>query len=326
MKRIFFVFMFCMIPLTNLLATDHPGFYVQGRHLYDKCGEKVVLRGINKMIIWRDKDGDPSFKEIAKTGANVARIVWTTKGKPAELDTVIARCWENKMIPIIECHDATGDWSKLGLVIQYWIDPQIVRVIQKHQDYLLLNIANECGNDVPADTFRLGYQQAILKMRDAGIHVPLIIDASVWGHEIDMLQSQGPALIVSDPDHNLMFSIHMWWPLMWGFDAQRVIDELQESVDLDLPLIVGEFGNQWDESEQGAIPYKTILRECQKHDIGWLAWSWGPGNNPQTFLDMTTDGNFDSLYGWGKEVAITDSFSIANTSIKSKFIKNGRCD
>src|SRR5215213_10089521 len=55
-----------------------PGFYVQGRHLYDKTGEKVILYGVNKMIYWMDIDGIPSYAEIAKTGANAVRIQWLT--------------------------------------------------------------------------------------------------------------------------------------------------------------------------------------------------------------------------------------------------------
>lgn len=28
-----------------------PGFYVSGRFLYDKCGNQVVLRGVNEMTV-----------------------------------------------------------------------------------------------------------------------------------------------------------------------------------------------------------------------------------------------------------------------------------
>ena len=51
----------------------------------------------------------------------------------------------------------------------------------------------------------------IRRMRAAGIHVPLIIDASGYGQDINGLQENGPYLIEADPDRNLMFSIHMWW-------------------------------------------------------------------------------------------------------------------
>jgi mannan endo-1,4-beta-mannosidase len=60
----------------------------------------------------------------------------------------------------------------------------------------------------------------------------------------------------------------------------------------------------------------TIIEECRKHQIGWLPWSWGPGNRPQTRLDMTEDGWADTLFGWGRKVALTSPFSIKNTSRK----------
>jgi hypothetical protein len=295
-------------------ATDtvYPGFRVEGRFLYDNLGEKVILYGINKMIVWTDKDGIPSYSEIAKTGANCVRIVWSLDESAADLDTAINNCRSENMIPIIELHNATGDWSKLPSLVDYWVRPDIVEVIQKHQEYLLVNIGNEVGNDVSEADFKAGYESAVSEMREAGIHVPLIIDASRYGQNIDILQSCGPYLIEADPDNNLMFSVHMWWPTVWGYTAQRVIDELEESVTMNLPLVVGEFGEGWDETESGQIPYKTIIEHCYKNQIGYLPWSWGPGNNPQTFLDMTTDGTYDTLNGWGLEVAVTDPYSIQN--------------
>src|SRR5690606_35051972 len=52
-------------------------FFVDGRFLYDGCGEKVVLQSVNEMIVWSpQRDGLPEFVEIARTGANAVRIVW----------------------------------------------------------------------------------------------------------------------------------------------------------------------------------------------------------------------------------------------------------
>ncbi len=180
----------------NPADADAGGFHVLGRHLYDRCGEPVVLRGVNKMIIWTD---------------------------------------------------------------------------------------------------------------------------------IDVLQAEGPALIAADPDHNLVFSIHMWWPRLWGYTAQTVIDELAESAAMDLPPIIGEFGNQWDRSIFGGIPYLTILEQTHLQGVGMFPWEWGPGNNPQTWLDMTVDGTYDTLFGWGLEVAVSDEFSIANTAVRPDSMVTGRC-
>jgi hypothetical protein len=305
-------------------AAELPGFKVAGRFLYDKCGEKVILRGINKMTVWTDIDG-ASFPEIAKTGANSVRIVWVTTGDIEKFDSAISKCRQNKMIPMVELHDATGEWSKLSMCVDWWIKPEVVSVIQKHEEYLLINIANECGQTVTDADFKAGYTDAITKMRAAGIHVPLIIDAAKYGQDINILQATGPDLITADPDHNILLSVHMWWPVEWGYSDQVITDEINQSVKMNLPLIVGEFAHSGVGCET-TINYKHILSECQKNEIGWLAWEWGPGNSDCTEMDMTTDSKFETLRNWGLEVAVTDLNSIKNTSVIPKFMQTGICE
>ncbi|NLD99725.1 MAG: cellulase family glycosylhydrolase, partial [Fibrobacter sp.] len=306
------------------MAADLPGFKVAGRYLYDRCGEKVILRGINKMIVWTDLNGT-SFPEIAKTGANCVRIVWVKTGALDKFDAAITKCRENKMIPIVELHDGTGVWDSLPGLVNWWVKPEVISIIQKHEEYLLVNIGNEVGNQVSVDDFKKGYSDAVKKMREAGIHVPLVIDAAKWGQDIDILQAAGPDIITADPDHNILLSVHMWWPDIYGWNDKKISDEIAQSVQMNLPLIVGEFGNTAANC-QGVINYKLIIEECQKNEIGWLAWSWGPGNSDCATMDMTTDSKFETLRGWGLEVAVTDPNSIKNTSVISKFMQSGLCD
>jgi mannan endo-1,4-beta-mannosidase len=313
---VIFMFLICSKSSVALAATDanHPGFRVEGRFLYDNQGEKTILYGINKMVVWMDKDGEPSFSEIAKTGANCVRIVWTMKdGTAQELDTAITNCRAEHMIPIVELHDATGEINKLSSLVDWWVDPATVNVIKKHQEYLLINIGNEIGDgNVSNDKFKSSYIDAVTRMRTAGIHVPLLIDGSSWGQDINKLQSCGPDIITADPDANLMFSAHLWWPYMYGHTDQEVINELTESANMGLPLVVGEFANQWDQTAQGQIPYKTIMEYCYKLQIGYLIWEWGPGNNPQTFLDMTTDSTLATMQDWAKEMVFDNQYALAN--------------
>ena len=309
---------------THAQTIEHPGFYVQGRHLYDRFGNKVILVGVNKMAIWTDRDGLPAFPEIAKTGANVVRIVWLTEGSSEELDIVISNAHNHQLIPMIDCHDSTGNWQLLTTCVDYWVRADILEVLKKHENYLLINIANEAGKGVVNEwEFRAAYELAIKRMRLAGIHVPLIIDAQGFGQNINDLQKNGPYLIQADPDHNLMFSIHMWWPTAWRGPgvAQMVIDEIAESVEMELPLIVGEFANKGPGCSC-CIPYRTIIEQCQINEIGYLAWSWGPGNGDCAEMDMTEDGAFDTLHGWGLEVAMTSTHSIQAIAIRPDWIVN----
>ena len=87
-----------------------------------------------------------------------------------------------------------------------------------------------------------------------------------------------------------------------------------------LPLIVGEFAAMGLECV-AYIDYGAILDECQRHSIGWLAWSWGQVDNGDCAeMSMTTDGTFgnwrDTSQGrWGEETVVTHANSIQNTSV-----------
>jgi mannan endo-1,4-beta-mannosidase len=193
-------------------SPERNSYYVSGRHLYDPCGEQVVLRGVNEMVIWSPgRDGSPEFSEIAKTGANAVRIVWNETGTAAQLDVAISNAMAAQLLPMVEHHSATGDLSKVPSVVDYWVRDDVVTVLAKHRMHLLLNIANEAGDGtVTADAFIETYATAIERVRATGLQVPLVIDAPSWGQDIDMLQATFATLTAGDPLHNLLFSVHMW--------------------------------------------------------------------------------------------------------------------
>ena len=150
------------------------------------------------MVVWTaGSDGDPEFAEIARTGANAVRIVWTVAdGGAAELDRAIANALAQQLIPIPELHDATGNRSRIPAMVDYWVRADVVAVVRKHERNLIVNIANEAGDgNVSAAQFQSDYQSAVSRMRGAGYHVPLMLDAPQWGQNIDVLQTAGPALI-----------------------------------------------------------------------------------------------------------------------------------
>jgi mannan endo-1,4-beta-mannosidase len=309
----------------------YPGFRVQGRDLYDRCGEKVILRGVNEMVVWSSgKDGVPEFAEIAKTGANVVRIVWTAKdGSPAELDQAIGNAVAAQLIPMIELHDATGDNSKIPMVVDWWVKPEVVAVIKKWQHVLLVNIANEAGaGTVNAAIFEEDYTLAVTRMREAGYHVPLILDAPNWGQNLNILLAGGPAVLAADPDQNLMLSVHMWWN---DPDGARVIKGIADSVASGLPIVIGEFAHHAAyQCTAAPFDYRTMMAEAQANGIGWLVWSWGGVKNNDCAadgpFDMTTDGTFAGLVpGWATEIAVSDPNSIQNTSVRPASMVNGTC-
>jgi mannan endo-1,4-beta-mannosidase len=305
---------------------ERSSFYVEGRSLHDACGERVVLRGVNHPTIFVDRSAR-AFPEIARTGANAVRIFWIARaGVPiGEAETAIGRAEELGMIPILELHDSTCEWN-LEPLLDYWTSPEAVALIERHRRTLIVNIANEAS--APDSDFVSGYSSAIARLRSAGIHVPLMIDANRCGRNYRALLDGGRALLDADPDHNLLFSVHLWDPL----EPAEITAFLERSIELDLPLVIGEFANREPPGCGRPIAYTHLIEEAQRLGIGWLAWSWGddapatPWNSDCAEFDMTRTFAFDSLERWGLEVAVTHPASIANTAVRPRSMTAGRCE
>jgi len=293
-----------------------------GRFLYDACGQKMVLRGVNHMTCWTDwegtpRDGLPMFTEMAKTGANVVRIVWIyTEGTTvAELDRAITNAVANKMIPMIEIHNQTCNWSisVINEVLNWWLKPEVVALVKKHQKYLLVNFANEMGHGgTTVTSFKTEYSRVINAMRQAGIRTPIVIDSSECGQSETMIMAVAKDLIAADPDHNLVFSLHIYWT---DQNAARIQKAVADSVALGIPMIIGEFAHKSVDCTT-PILYKEILSQAQTNQLGYLPWSWDKDNGCAEH-SMTKDNTFSTLWGWALEVAVTDPNSIKNTSIRS---------
>lgn len=327
MKKIIIIFI--SVFLFSVLSADdkvYSCFHTKGKYIYDPTGEKIILRGVNKMIVWTDPDGVPSFSEIAKTGANVVRIVWTIKdGTMDGLDTAITNCIKEKMIPMIELHDATCKWEKelFDKITSYWTDKKMVSIIKKHEKYLFINYGNEIGGwNIPVEEYEKTYIEIIKKMRKAGIRVPIVLDMFKCGQDLTPYLVCGENIVQADPEHNVIFSIHMWWT---DGNPERVKQAFTAAQYVNAPLIVGEFAHA-GVGCSGSIPYQTIIEECDRNEVGWLAWEWGPGNTDCATMDMTKDGTYNTLYGWGKEVAIDSKYSIKNTAKKTKFLQGIKID
>jgi len=324
------VFALSLAALSVVCQAALPGLRTNGRYLEAPTGERIVLKGVNHETVWLNKTGDPDFAEIAKTKANAVRIVWTiANGTPAGLDLAITNCIKQGMIPIVELHDATGDWSKLSTVVDAWVGTYLT-TLKKHEKYVIVNVGNEIGQTVTDANYQAGYNTAVQRMRRAGIRCPILIDASGYGQSYTSISNSANAIIAADSLSNVMFSVHMYWPLKWnGTKAQvetKVRNALDDAIAKNIPLIVGEFAEAFTDAgvvaASDSIPFRTIIAECNKREIGWLPWSWD-GNNPQTDLDMTTNSTYAGLQTWGLEIMVTDSASVQKTAKAIAYVAAG---
>lgn len=292
-------------------GTRSPGFSICGGRLCDGAGHDFVMRGVNVPVVWYPDQALGWLDEIALTGANTVRLVWSTQGSTPVLHDVIARAVALHLVPIVELHDVTGatDAAALSLMAQYYID-ELRDVLLEFEGQLLVNIANEwSGSDA---AYHGAYRDAVDLLRGAGINHTLVIDANGYGQNADILAAEGPSLLVDDPRHNLLFSVHMYQE----FDQpQHMLDVLNGAASTGLPLIVGEFGSPQGlaQGEPGPIPFQVLLEEADRLGIGYLAWVWtGFGNAPGS-MDLSIDGSAAQLTSWGDAV-VNGPSGISQTS------------
>jgi hypothetical protein len=148
---------FNTITTTQPSLTRPPGqistdgyFTAKNGTLYDANGKEFLIRGVNSAHLWFDNhDRDFAYKSllpISRTNTNTVRIVWglNLQGMPVgQLEKIIKRVIELKMIPMIELHDATGSSDVNSLLdCAKWFKDNM-NLFMKYKKYVLINIANE---------------------------------------------------------------------------------------------------------------------------------------------------------------------------------------
>jgi hypothetical protein len=235
------------------------------------------------------------------------RLVWETTATNTQLlrDSV-ERSLQLRMVPMIEMHDVTGGTTADGPVsmARYYTETEAVRqILLDYEDSLLINIANEWSG--ANNIYVQAYTDAINVFRSAGIRHTLVLDSNGFGQNANTVLSQGQALLAADPQHNLLFSVHMYEQFR---NAQTIRDTLQRAATAQVPFIVGEFGFQHgsDNQNQGnpyPIPYDVLLEESERLGFGYLAWSWTGNGGGVEYLDLTArSGSANELSAWGDGV------------------------
>jgi mannan endo-1,4-beta-mannosidase len=304
-------------PPPEAVAAERPegnigtGFFVEDGRLYDRLGNDFVIRGINHPVAWFRNQSEQWMQAIADTGANTVRIVWETadgQGRATPLDllrTAIASAIDKDMIPMVELHDVTGDTTNAGVLAmaQYYARDDVRDILLEFEDYLLVNIANEwSGTD-----FANAYQAVITTLRDAGVNHTLVIDSNGFGQNANTIFQQGPGLLSFDPQHNLLFSVHMYEQFanrQNEANGQRISQALQTAVTSRIPFIVGEFGFQHGDDGTGnprPIPFDVLMSEANRLGIGYIAWSWTGNGDGVEYLDLT-NRQTGAFTDWGTDI------------------------
>lgn len=277
-------------PSYEFTVSDVDGFKVDGTKLLDRCGNEFVMRGVNLAYTWFESSAYTQLEAVADAGANTVRVVLTdgkAYGKAADpADKVMAfanKCKEYGMLTILEVHDETGsnDIADLKDAAKYFAN--MAETLKGTESYIIINIANEWHNDAASTVWRDGYKEAIKIIRDAGLRHCIMVDAGGYGQGAATIHSHGLEVLDSDPENNLIFSIHMYGG---AGNTNKVKSNIDGVINQNLALCIGEFG--WYHSD-GDVDEDLILSYCQEKKVSWLAWSWYGNGSPVEYLDMVKD-------------------------------------
>ncbi|MBK9793059.1 MAG: cellulase family glycosylhydrolase [Sphingobacteriales bacterium] len=338
MKKLFYLI--CFITLFSSCipiggggtpTPNNPTITVKGKHIIAPCGDTLVPKGVNYAVYgWGWNTSENLFPEIAKSGANCVRIVWyKNNSAPAYsnltlLDSALSRCIQQKMIPMLELHDVTcnNDTTAIINTANWFTQTNVKTILLKYQKWLMLNPVNEAGyvmwNSNNETRFRLMYQSIISNLRNAGLNMPLVLDASDCGQHLNLWKSIGTSLQNFDPKHNLIFSAHTYWT-SYANSTTAITNLLNDAATWNIPVVLGEIANKQDDNTGNCIytlDVAAVMQAAHNNNIGYLAWVWTQDNCGAR--QMTTNGNSNTLTGYGNTIINT-----ATTGIK--YAKKPRC-
>ena len=334
--------------------TQNQAFFgTNGNKIVDPCGNEFVMRGVNYSLAddWNFpgnlNNGKELSSQIILANPNTVRIQWYVDyGQPsrpsltlAGLDSVISRFAAANITTVLEIHDFTHihtDTTAFNTqVIGWWTSQLVLNLINKHKSHIFVNVANEYGPAMyPAPNYTLNpnyasqittwvthYKTIITSLRNAGIEVPIIIDAPNYGMDYQTVINNGTVFNNHDPLNKIIMSCHAYW----NSNASEMASIVNQLSALTVPVIFGEVGNV--DFACAPIQMNSLLQACQDKDMGWLAWTWNrdecsvrnmtanqPGNP-----NSTTDGQFSTLTAYGQTIVNNANFGLADHAEKADF-------
>lgn len=269
------------------------GFFTHEGKIYDRNGSEFIARGVNNRHVWFDHNSNRpalnALDNIANFGFNAVRVVWEVdhdrgivpnrRGNLTNdnlLVEIIETAIANDLAPMVELHDFTGRNDPQELLdegVSWWVDR--ADIWNRFEGSLMINIANEFGDYRLARgsarlTFPQVYSDAIAQIRDAGINNTIVIDSFDYGKDYSLITEYGQEIIDSDPQRNVVFSVHFYCG--HGENPNAIAEAFDSITGQGIPLVIGEYGPTHQPC--GDVRDDLIMQEAEAHGVGTYAWAW----------------------------------------------------
>lgn len=311
---------------------------VQNNQLLDSKGKVVLFRAVNVPVYQSGYADDLAVvaSAVKTSGANAVRLVWwgnTADGWTipanaptfytlANLDTAIQTYANLGILPIIELHDVTC-YLAVGLtgggapcndttiftsrITNFWTNPSVVALIKKHQNHLIVDLANEWGSvysSTDEANFTSNYVSAIGSIRSAwskgGVgNLPLMVDAPNGGTDVAAFtdpsatagETNGQLIVAADPLGNTLFSVHSYWAAADGITPTNIDSYMSLIANSNLNFVLGEVGAFADGNCANTVDFQYVLNAAYAQSLGTIAWAWyQDGTCSPDATNLTPDG------------------------------------
>lgn len=325
--------------LLKARVTAQENFYTDGNRIFDPCGHEFIPRGVNYALLddW-DFPGNLNSGELSaqiiQANPNTVRIQWYVDyGQPSrpaysltDLDSVISRFERAGIVSILEMHDVTctDNYNGFQNIINYWTGPAMVALINRHGKSMMLNVANEykqvewtVNANAAFTEYENDYISAIHSIRNAGIRVPIIIDAPDCGISINRLLDAASDFYIEDNLHNIILSDHAYY---YANTETMMSDLADQAANCPIPVIFGEIANIQDATgpcSDTITYYPALLTACQNKSIGWLAWVWT--DDMCNGRRVSSNGMFTGLTAYGNDIVNNTAYGLSGHAPKACF-------
>jgi hypothetical protein len=301
------------------------GLFVLNGKLYDSNGVEFRMRGVNLCHYDSTQYSGPG---IARSNANVVRVGFYLSSIPTSTYTSTMQTYISDkevvvgtmfMVPgtknVLSGDQSTAD---LASTVQNWVSN--FSYYGPMQQHLIIDVANEWGPQ-NSTTWQSAYISAIATLRAAGYTAPIMIDTGGWGQDTGDLLNYAQAVFNSDPQKNVIFSLHVYAGLGAGWTPATLNAfalQLQAlSASVGMAFVFGEFGpgNNVGPSPTMLTP-QQVIGAAEGAGIGWMGWAWddndlanGASSNNSFSMTLAGPGIYNTaadLTTYGQEMVLSN--------------------
>ncbi len=319
------------VPTTGTSSGVPTYYHVSGNSLYDACGERVVVRGIEQFFANPSVFPDGRvIPQIARTGVNTVRVLPYTAlpGEPGQPG------WRGMSVAQIEHLIQLGIKNHMlvdlalagGRSVNIYLRPDVKAMLLKYQKYIVIHARGE-GYQATGAQWAAEAKLVISKLRAAGYKAPLYIYANNGGRNLRTLLTYGAGVLASDPLRNVVFG----WQAYWSGSLDNRADYYQKLSGMTLrqafnavraaPFMiqVGVSSSQADMWPR-PIDHFGILGGLRARNLSFMWWDWAysPG---QLTVPPNNYGNWDN----GRFPSAYVVAAIAGGSVRTYFQNHQSC-